>query len=131
MPITIPSAAAVRLAHDFDQKPGGAGVNFTTPGPLSVSPTGSRPDGLGIFVPSVAANRGGYVGFGFIPVAAGGPITAIRNTVVAGFAGVLPGRKVYIADDGSLTHTIPAAAAGEDVVAPIGIGYTTTMILLY
>lgn len=130
MAITIPNNELVKPAHDFDQKPGAAGVALTGAGPLSVSPTGSRPDGLPLFVPTIAANRRGYIGFGFIPCAAGAGITALRNTIVAGFAGVEPGRPVYVADDGTLTHTKPTAATGEDDVRRIGIGYTANLIAL-
>lgn len=135
MPITIPDELQVRVAHDFDQKPGAAGAVLATPGPLSVSPTGSRPDGLGILVPSVAANREGYVGFAVTPhtdqqVQVGQAITALRNTIIAGFAGVEPGKQVFIANDGTLTHT-PPAASGDEVVLPIGVGYTASLILLY
>jgi hypothetical protein len=130
MAITVPNNSNVRVAHDFDQKPGAAGVAITAAGPLAVSPTGSRPDGLPLFVPAVAANRRGYIGFGFIPCSVGAGLTALRNTIVAGFAGVEPGKPVYIADNGSLTHTKPTAAAGEDDVRRIGIGYTANLIAL-
>lgn len=130
MAITIPNIELVKPAHDFDQKPGAAGVAITGATPLSVAPTGARPDGLPLFVPSIAANRRGYIGFGFIPCAVGAGLTALRNTIVAGFAGVEPGRPVYIADDGSLTHTRPTAVAGEDEVRRIGIGYTANLIAL-
>jgi hypothetical protein len=118
------------MSHDFDQKPGAAKVAINNPGPLSISATGVRPDGLALFEPSVAANRRGYIGFGLIPTSVGGGITALRNTIIHGYEGVEPGRPVYIADDGSLTHTIPAAGAGEDVVLRIGIGYTPNAIAL-
>src|ERR1043165_4894634 len=95
MPITIPDNKQVRLAHDFDQKPGTAKVAITEAGPLCVSSTGSRPDGTALFEPADGGNNEGYIGIGLISASINQGITAVRNTIVAGFAGVLPGKEVY------------------------------------
>lgn len=132
MAISVVSADAIRIAHQYSHKPGVAKVEITAPGPLSVSATGTLPSGEAYFEPTVAANRGAYVGYG-LPgngiqkVAAGRGITAVKDTVLAGFAGVVPGSPVYVADDGTLTHTDP----DPGVAAAIGIGFTPNMILLY
>lgn len=104
MPITIPDNSQVRVAHDFDQKPGTAKVAITEAGPLSVSFTGSRPDGTALFEPTDGDNNEGYIGIGLISASVNQGITALRNTIISGFAGVLPGREVFLGQDGSLTQ---------------------------
>lgn len=125
MAIAVPDVNDVRIAHQYTHKPGVAKVAITAPGPLSISATGTLPSGEAYFEPTVAANRGAYVGFGLIAAAAGRGITAVRDTVLAGFTGVVPGSPVYVADDGTLTHTDPGGAVA------IGLGFTPNMILLY
>lgn len=124
MAISIPDVALVKIAHQYSHKPGIAKVAITAPGPLSVSATGTRPEGSAYFEPTVDANRGAYIGYGLIPVSANRGITAIRDTVIAGFAGVVPGSPVYVADDGTLTHTDP----DPGVAVRIGLGFTPNMI---
>jgi hypothetical protein len=126
MAITMPDPHAIRLAHDYENKPGVAKVAITAPGPLSISATGTLPSGEAYFEPTVAANRDGYVGFALVAASAGRGITAVRDTVLVGFAGVTPGSLIYVGDDGALTHTAPT---GD--VEPIGVGFTPDKIMLY
>jgi hypothetical protein len=124
--ISIPDVALVKIAHEYTHKPGVAKVAITAPGPLSVSATGTRPDGSALFEPTVAANRAAYVGYGLIPCSINRGITAVRDTVISGFAGVEPGNPVYVADDGTLTHTDP----DPGVAVRIGMGFTPSLIVL-
>jgi len=126
MPITIPDETAVRVAYDYAPAiPGVLTTELATPGPLSVD-TDTTPSGMATFEPSIGANNGAYIGFGLVPTSVGRAVGALRNTIIAGFAGVVPGDLVYlVAADGTLTHT--AAGNGE----AIGKGYTAEMIFFF
>lgn len=115
MAITIPNNKLFKPAHDFDEKPGVAKVAIDNAGPLSVSSTGSDPAGCSLFEPTDGTNNEGYIGIGLIPTPVKSGIGALRNTVMGNFRGVVPGKEVYLGQDGSLTQDVstldaPAAA---------------------
>jgi hypothetical protein len=129
MAITIPDPNDLRIAHDYDHKPGVATVALTAPGPLSISATQDDPSGSIKMEKTVAANREAYVGMSVHKsVAKGRGLTALRNTIIAGFAGVTPGARVWIADDGTFTHTAPGTLTDADAV---GVGAAANMILFF
>lgn len=122
MPITFSN---VRLAHDYSHKPGTASVAITdTFCALAVDTTQNARDGSIKMIKCTDANRGAYVGVQLKPAIAGEGLTAVRNTVLAGLAGMTPGGDVYIAADGTLTHTQPGTSPR------IGIAGTATLLIL-
>lgn len=115
----------VRIAHDYDHKPGTASAAITDDFcALAVDTTQNARDGSIKMVKCLAASRARYVGVQLKPASAGEGVTAIHNTVLAGITGMTAGSPVYIAADGTLTHTQP----GSD--ARIGIAATATLLIL-
>ncbi len=131
MPITIPDPVQVQPIHDIIANvPAVAKIDFNAPSPVSVSASGGSTIGSGLpaLEKTVAANRDAYVGFAFIPTSAGQGLGAVSGTFITGFAGVVKSQLVYIADDGSLTQTLPA---GQDRHDAIGLGTATDTIYLF
>ncbi len=128
MAITRATNQKLRVAHDFDQKPGTAKVAIAESiGALSISTTGTTPDGSAYFEPTTGANNAGYIGVGLTPANAGEGVTALRNTIISGFAGVLPGKPVYLGQDGWFTQdvvdsTIAAPSTGPTLTQSAGAG---------
>ncbi len=117
--ISIPDNTKLRVAHDFDQKPGTAKVAIPDGnGPLSISASGSRPDGTALFEPTDGTNNEGYIGFGLIGASVGQGVTALRNTIIAGFLGVLPGVEVFLGQDGQATQDVAAVDAPDTAPVP-------------
>jgi len=116
MPITIQSNRLVKPAHEFDSKPGVAKVAFTQAGPAAVSATGFHESGAALFEPCVGANNAGYIGMALIPTSVGGGIAVLRNTIMGNFAGVVPGKPVYLGQDGQLTQDV----IDSTIAAPTG-----------
>jgi hypothetical protein len=112
--ITVRSGQILRVAHDFDQKPGTAKENITDAGPLSISATGNTPDGSAYFERSTGDNNEGYIGVNLTGANAGQGITALRNTIIAGFAGVAPAKEVFLGQDGWFTQDVSDVDASED-----------------
>lgn len=128
MPITIPDKTKVRPTIDYKHIPCEAVAALTNPGPVSVPATGSASSGA-ILVEAAAnvAGRTGYVGFNVMSdIAAGAAPSVVRNTIIEGLAGMTPGSRVYIADDGTLTHTKDL----EDTGNGIGTAGTATKLVL-
>jgi hypothetical protein len=117
MAITIPDNKLFKPAHDFDEKPGVAKVAITDAGPLSVSSTGSDPAGCALFEPTDGTNNEGYIGIGLIPTPVKSGIGALRNTIMGNFRGVVPGKSVYLGQDGSLTQD--TSTLGAPAAAPV------------
>ena len=125
MPITMPVAKNVSPAHDLNSKPGVAKVAIMSPGPVSVSATGTHESGAALFEPTDGTNNEGYIGFAVIPTSVRKGIAALRDTIIAGFAGVLPGKEVFLGQDGSLTQDVvssDAPVAGPTLTQSTGAG---------
>lgn len=124
MPITV--AGALRLTTHNRALPGAMKTAITAPGPVSVAATGSVDGGSVPLEASVAANRIGYWGYSIKPSCGVNEQPTLGNgAIVEGFAGVTPGGLVYIADDGTLTHT---RAAGDTNLGAIGVGVRAAAI---
>jgi homoaconitase/3-isopropylmalate dehydratase large subunit len=123
MAITV--AKDLHTTRDHTPFPGLAAAAITAPCALSVSATQNDASKAIRLEKTVAANREAYVGFNILAdVAIGRQPTCLKDTIVEGFAGVTPGSKVYVADDGTLTHTATGNFA-------IGIGVRSTAIYFY
>lgn len=118
MPITIQPNRLIKPAHEFDSKPGVAKVAFTQAGPAAVSATGSHESGAALFEPTNGANNAGFIGMVMIPSSIGIGIAALKNTIIAGFQGVVPGKAVYLGQDGQLTQDIVDATIAAPTGAP-------------
>lgn len=125
MAITIPDPNGVRLTTGGSLAESstaimcvaGAALN---PGPVSISALSPSSSGNMVVVatPGGAAGRTRYQGFNILGgVAAGQAPAVFRNCNVEGLAGMTPGEPVYVADDGTLTHTLPTGATNADVIA--------------
>ena len=110
--ITIPNEDLVKPAHDIFQIQGALdGGGMDSPGPLSVVSGTARPDGLPLFAPTDEDNVEGYCGFGCItPNTDDGAISVLYNTPIAGFQGVVAGKKVFIGNAGVTQDTSLVAA---------------------
>jgi hypothetical protein len=138
MPITV-SAGGLRPTTDTRPLPGAMKTALTAPGPVSVASTGTVAGGSAALEATVAANRSAYWGYSLKTTSGVNEQPSLGNgAVVEGFAGVTQGGLVYVADDGTLTHTAPTTVltdSGTDTVAvplqPIGIGVRTTAIYFF
>lgn len=126
MAIALGTNRKLRVAHDFDQKPGTAKVAITTAWPLAISATGTTADGSAFFEPCAGANNGAYIGVGMVPTNQNHGVTALRNTIIGDFTGVVPGSLVFLDGTGWFTHTDPGGGA-----RPVGIGFTPQLISLF
>jgi len=133
MAITIADRKQIRLVTDFSKPQNGqalpallATVAMTNPGPVMIDTSGVAANGQGR-VKQAAGTPGleGYIGFNpDWDVPAGGPVSPCRGVLVEGFAGVLPGKPVFVnatSADASgtasgLTQTQPTQA-GREVLA--------------
>jgi hypothetical protein len=125
MAITIRSGQRIDVAHDFDQKPGTAKEAITDAGPLSISATGNTPDGSAFFERTTGDNNEGYIGVNMVGANEGQGITALRNTIISGFAGVLPSVEVFLGQDGWFTQNVSdvdAPAAAPELAESVGAG---------
>ncbi|HLL88754.1 MAG TPA: hypothetical protein VK324_05585, partial [Tepidisphaeraceae bacterium] len=97
--------------------------------PVAIDTNGPGPNGQPRVIPAAGdAGRGGYYGFSLFPKAANKACTVLKGVVVRGFAGVEPGKPVFVADGpypaspaatySGLTHTQPATG----LVMRIGVG---------
>jgi hypothetical protein len=115
MAIALGTNRKLRVAHDYDQKPGTAKVAITDAAPLVISPTGTTVDGSAFFEVADGSNNEGYIGVGMVGANAGYGITALRNTIIGDFVGVVPAKDVFLGQDGWFTQDVadvdaPAAA---------------------
>jgi hypothetical protein len=139
MPITIPNRNNVHPTTTPFRKPAQAKRGCRNQCPIRISLTGATGSGGPLAEPTNA--REGYFGFNIrrdVPDGASADdeaYSAVSGVIVEGFAGVEPGRDVFIdptarpaldaeGDFSGLTHTVPAGGIGERV----GCGVTTTKI---
>jgi hypothetical protein len=119
MAITIQANRKIRVAHEFTSKPGVAKVEFETAWPAVISTSGSNEAGSILMEPADGDNNEGYVGVALIPTDVKGGIAAVKDTVLAGFDGVLPGKEVFLdRSTGWFTQLLAVEAAGPDT-APV------------
>lgn len=133
MAITIPDPTQIRMTTKFEVPMFSHALPaalldtaMTNPGPVAVSPSGSVGDAANQarVTPAIgAAGSAGYLGYMPDPnQALGAAVSAVRNAIFDGFAGVVPGSPVYIDATGAdasstasgLTHT-PQSTAGSQV----------------
>jgi len=124
MPITIPGTLKLST-KPTGEKPGALKTAIAAPGPLSVASTGSVDGDSVPLEASVLANRTAYYGYNWRPANAGEGASIANGAIVEGFLGCTQGGLVYIADDGTLTHTAPTNAR------PIGQAVRTTAIYFW
>lgn len=124
MPIAIPGALKL-TTKPTGEKPGALTAAIAAPGPLSVASSGSVDGDTVPLAASVAANRRAYYAYNWRAANAGEGCSPANGAIVEGYTGVTVGGLVYIADDGTLTHTAPTNAN------PIGVGVRTTAIYFY
>lgn len=125
MAITV--ASDLKPSTETSPFPCVASAALSAPGPLAVDTTQNNAAKQIKVVAAVAANRHRYIGYSlFGATAAGDNPAPVSGCIVNNFAGVTPGSEVFIADDGTLTHTQPAA----DVLA-IGLGVRSDAIYFY
>lgn len=130
MPITIPVPDEVTFDHEYLEKPAVLRVPINAPVPVMLSIVGGVHNSGQAYVEPMlnvdAAAGERYFGFVQIfPLGAGAGVACLRGTIIAGFAGVLPGIPVYVGADGSLTQVAPYEGARR-----IGVGYTPNQISL-
>lgn len=111
MPVVIPNNKLVKPAHEFDSKPGVAKVAIMDAGPVCISGTGFHESGAALFEQCDGSNNEGYIGISLVPTSVGGGIAALKNTIMGNFTGVVPGKSVYLGQDGKLTQDIVTADA--------------------
>lgn len=124
MAITIPDKTKVRPTINYKHIPCEAKVAMTNPGPVCVAASGSASSGA-ILVDLIdsAGDRKGYLGFNVMSdIPAGGAPSVLKDTIVEGFAGVEPQKRVFVANDGSLTHTPPTSAGPQAAAVDASIG---------
>lgn len=112
MPITVPNILRLRVAHDFISKPGVAKVAINT-GPVSISATGVHESGAALFEPTDNTNIEGFIGIALVPSSVREGVGAVKDTIIAGFAGVLPGKDVFLGEDGTLTQDVTSSDAPD------------------
>jgi hypothetical protein len=125
MPIVIPNNKLVKPAHEFDSKPGVAKEAMLDAGPVSISTTGFHESGAALFEYADGANNEGYIGMLIVGGSIGAGVAALRNTIIGNFTGVLPGKEVFLGQDGQLTQdvvTADAPAAGPTLAESAGAG---------
>lgn len=108
MPITIPNTLRTRVAHEFISKPGVAKVAIPT-GPISISATGTHESGAALFEPTDSTNIEGFIGMAMVPSSVREGVGAVKDTIIAGFVGVRPGKDVFLGQDGTLTQDVTSS----------------------
>lgn len=149
MPITIPNRKLIKpTTKPALTIPAVAAEAILNPGPVKVKTAGSSQAGNPICEPADGATLNqGYLGFNIrsnVPAGAATDDEALavqRGVIIEGFAGVDPGKNVWVDDTvldpededdallipafSGLTHTDPA-----DGTPPIGVGATTTKVFI-
>jgi hypothetical protein len=127
MAISRASGQKLRVAHDFDQKPGTAKALIADEnvGAVAVSASGSTPDGSAFFELCDGTNNEGYIGVCLVGANKDAGITALKNTIISGFAGVLPGKEVFLGQNGWFTQDVAgvdAPSAAPTLAESVGAG---------
>jgi hypothetical protein len=137
--ITIPDREKVRPTTSHLGLPNTAKVAMQNPCPVRVSLTGAASSGTALVEPTTV--RDGYYGYNVrsdVPMNSADDEAAgvVRRCIVGGFAGVEPGKDVFVdptarpvGDQGTfsgLTQTVPATPQGP--AERIGVGVSTTKI---
>jgi hypothetical protein len=88
-------------------------------GPVAIASSGTGDGGAPPVVACTSTNRASYLGYSYQAAVPIGDQAALANgAIVEGFTGVTQGGKVYIADNGSLTHTPPATNTIGSTINP-------------
>lgn len=147
MPITIPDPTQIRITTKFEvpmfshAMPAAIlDTAMTNPGPVAVSPSGSVGDAANQarVTPAIgAAGAAGYIGYMPDPnQIVGAAVSAVRNVIIDGFAGVTPGAPVYVDATGAdvstttsgLTHTPQSGAGTQSAEIDAGTVSATSTI---
>lgn len=115
------TAGTLRLTTENRPLPGAMKTAITAPGPVSVASSGSVDGGSVPLELTVAANRVSYWGYAIKAAPAASQPTLANGAIVEGFAGLTQGSLVYVADDGTLTHTAPTVSITETVDSDAGV----------
>lgn len=139
--MAISAPGPLRMTTQNRPLPNVVTVALTAPGPVKVAASGA---GDGGSTPVIAStSRAGYYGYSYLPTVGAGQQASLANgSIVDGFAGCTQGSEVFIASDGTLTHTAATTSVTETVDSdagvvaipdqrPIGIALSTTKIYFY
>lgn len=89
--------------------PGAMQTAITTPGPVAVAASGTTKGGQVPLGPCTSANRSAYWAYAIAAAVQDAVPTLANGCEVSGFTGVSQGQPVYVASDGSLSHTAPSS----------------------
>jgi hypothetical protein len=142
MAITVPDITKLRpTIEPVLSIPCKSAAGLTNPGPVAAATTQNSSEGSTLVALALSTTRGRYLGMNIMSnVPPGGAPTALSGVIIEGFAGMTPGSPIYIASDGTLTHTGPTnnvnvAGGGGGTVPvtdkPIGIALTATRAFFY
>lgn len=119
----------LRLTTENRPLPGAMSTAIAAAGPVSVSASGSTTGGAVPLEATISTNRTGYWGYAIKAAPLNTQPTLANGAVVEGFTGVTAGSPVFVADDGTLTHTEPTGleSKAEQVKSLADLSATTAL----